>query len=349
MTFLYFILMLSGIILIHEFGHFIMAKMFGVYVYEFSLGMGPKLLQWQGKETKYTLRLLPLGGYVSMAGEDVKDNPVDVDEKRLLPSMAGWKKLCIMAAGPFMNFILAWCVFVGIYMNIGYVVDAPLAIVNGVVANSAAEEAGFTYGDEIVKVSFSDGTVIEVDDFYDITMYTQYYTDETVYTVKRNNQEIDLTVTPVYDEVEQRYLIGIVAPESHVRQLTFVETIKEGNAYFWDSVDMLFDTIKMLINGVGLDSLSGPVGIYTITEQQVSNGILSFLSLVGLLSLNVGIMNLLPVPMFDGGRILITFIEMIIGRKIPAKLENALMWFSLLLIVALFVLTTVNDVSRLLG
>ena len=144
-------------------------------------------------------------------------------------------------------------------------------------------------------------------------------------------------------------MIGIVAPESHVRQLSFVETIQEGNAYFWDSVDMLFDTRRMLVNGVGLDSLSGPVGIYTITEQQVSNGLLSFLSLVGLLSLNVGFMNLLPVPMFDGGRMLITFIEMVIRKDIPEKLEIALMWGSLLLIVALFVLTTVNDISRLLG
>jgi regulator of sigma E protease len=254
-----------------------------------------------------------------------------------------------MVAGPVMNFILAWCVFVGIYMHIGYVVDAPLAIVNGVVEGSVASEAGFTYGDEIVKVTFSDGTVIEPDDFYDITMYSQYYTDETIYTVLRNGTEVDLTVTPEFNEEEQRYMIGIVAPESHVRQLTFVETIKEGNAYFWDSVDLMIESIQMLVKGIGLDSLSGPVGIYTMTEQQVSYGFLSFLSLVGLLSLNVGFMNLLPVPMFDGGRMLITAVEMVIKRKIPERLEVALMWGSLLLIVALFILTTVNDVSRLLG
>lgn len=349
MTFLYFILMLSGIILIHEFGHFIMAKLFHVYVYEFSLGMGPKLLQWKGKETKYTLRLLPLGGYVSMAGDDQPSEEIEIPENRLLTTLANWKKLCIMVAGPVMNFILAWCVFVGIYMHIGYVVDAPLAIVNGVVEGSVASEAGFTYGDEIVKVTFSDGTVIEPDDFYDITMYSQYYTDETIYTVLRNGVEVDLTVTPEFNEEEQRYMIGIVAPESHVRQLTFVETIKEGNAYFWDSVDLMIESIQMLVKGIGLDSLSGPVGIYTMTEQQVSYGFLSFLSLVGLLSLNVGFMNLLPVPMFDGGRMLITAVEMVIKRKIPERLEVALMWGSLLLIVALFILTTVNDVSRLLG
>ncbi|MDD6468082.1 MAG: M50 family metallopeptidase [Erysipelotrichaceae bacterium] len=349
MTIIYFILMLSAIILIHEFGHFLMAKLFHVYVYEFALGMGPQLLKWQGKETVYSIRLFPIGGFVSLAGDEHEESTEGIPQHRLMPYLANWKKLCVFLAGPFMNFILAWVIFVGIYMHIGYVVDPPLPIVNGVIENSVAEQAGFHYGDEIIKLTFSDGSSIEPKSFYDILEFMQLYHDETTYTISRGDEVIELVVAPEYNEEEKRYMIGILLPETHARQLNFYEMIQEGNRYFWDSTDMMIKTLQRIVRGIGVDSLSGPVGIYTMTEQQVSYGFESFMALVGLLSLNVGFMNLIPIPMFDGGRILITLVEMLTRKKLPEKIEYALMMGSLVLLFGLFIFVTLNDITRIIG
>lgn len=349
MTFIYFILMLSAIILIHEFGHFLMAKLFHVYVYEFALGMGPQILKWKGKETVYSIRLFPIGGFVSLAGDEQEESVEGIPEERLMSKIAQWKKLCVFFAGPVMNFIMAWVVFVGIYMHIGYVVDPPLPIVNGVVENSVAEQAGFHFGDEITKITFSDGTSVEPKSFYDILEFMQLYHDEMTYTILRGEETLELTVVPEFNEEENRYMIGVLLPETHARQLTFFEMIEEGNRYFWDATDMMIKTLQRLVRGIGVDSLSGPVGIYTMTEQQVAYGIESFMALVGMLSLNVGFMNLIPIPMFDGGRILITFVEMVTRKKLPEKVEYALMMGSLVLLFGLFIFVTLNDIGRMLG
>jgi len=348
-TAIYFILMLSAIILIHELGHFLMARLFNVYVYEFALGMGPRVLQWKGKETIYSLRLLPIGGMVAMAGDEQKEDDFEIPSNRLLGAIAGWKKIFIFLAGPLMNFILAWVIFVGIYANLGYVFDPPPAVINGVIEDSPAEKAGFEFGDQILKISFADGTSIEPKDFYEIIQYTQLHTDETVYTIKRNEEELEITVLPAYNAAEDRYLVGMLLPESNKRAINFVGAIQEGSKDFIASTTAMVKVLQTMLKGIGLNNLSGPVGIYTMTEQQISYGIISFLSLVALLSVNVGFMNLLPVPMFDGGRVLIVLIESIIGKKLPEKLEIGLMYGSLALIVGLFIFVTFNDVSRLLG
>ena len=348
-TTIYFILMLSAIILIHELGHFLMARLFNVYVYEFALGMGPQILKWQGKETVYSLRLFPLGGMVVLAGDDQKDADFEIPNNRLVSAIAGWKKILIFLAGPLMNFILAWVIFVGIYTNLGYVFDPPPAVINGVIEDSPAEKAGFEFGDQILKISFADGTSIEPKDFYEIIQHTQLHTDETVYTIRRNDEEIEIKVLPVYNETEDRYLVGMLLPESNKRAIDFLGAIQEGSKDFMTSTTAMVEVLQNMLRGIGLKNLSGPVGIYTMTEQQISYGLISFLSLVALLSVNVGFMNLLPVPMFDGGRILLILIETIIGRRLPEKLEIGLMYGSLALIVALFIFVTFNDVSRLLG
>ncbi|MCF0112077.1 MAG: site-2 protease family protein [Erysipelotrichaceae bacterium] len=348
MAFLYFIVMLGGIILLHEFGHFIFAKLFGVYVYEFALGMGPTLFKWEGKETKYSIRLLPLGGYCAMAGEEANDEAQGIPENRLYSGLSGIKKIIILAAGPLMNFILAWFLFVGIYLGLGEIVDPPLPYINGVIEESPAQAAGFEFGDKIVKITFSDGSDIEPNDFYDIIQAISAHHDEAVYTVERAGELKDITVTPQYVEEEDRYIIGITMPEANVRKLTIGECFTAGTEYFTDAVSLLFEVIGQLFHGIGLDTLSGPIGIYTATAEQIEYGFVSYLSLVGLLSLNIGIMNLIPVPMFDGGRILLTAIEMIIGKRLPKKLENALMLGSLGLVLLLFVYSTANDIIRLL-
>ena len=348
-TIIYFILMLSAIILIHEVGHFCMARLFNVYIYEFSIGMGPKILKWKGKETVYSLRLLPVGGMVAMAGDEQREDASEIPNNRLFSTIANWKKICILLAGPVMNFILAWVILVGIYTNLGYVIDPPPAVINGVIENSPAQKAGFEFGDKILKITFKDGTTVEPKDFYELIQYTQLHTDETIYTIMRGEEVSEISVTPEFNETENRYMVGMLAPESNQRQLDFFGAIKEGSRDFVTATTSMIEVLQTMLRGVGLNNLSGPVGIYTITEQQISYGIIAFLSLVAMLSVNVGFMNLLPIPMFDGGRILITLIESVTKRKLPERIETGLMLGSLALILLLFVFVTFNDVSRLLG
>ena len=353
-TILCFILMLSAIILIHEFGHFIFAKIFKVYVYEFSLGMGPQLLKWKGKETIYSLRLLPIGGYCAMAGEDEKENlqdvanKIEVPKERTITNIHWFKKILIMFAGPAMNFLLAWLIFIGIYANVGYKVINPPAYVNGVVEGSPAQAAGFEYGDQIEKVTYSDGTYIVPEDFYDIINENLYHHDEMTYTISRNGETIDITVTPVYNETDQKYEVGIILPESETVKLDGLGVIKAATDYFGDASTLIFKVFKKLFRGIGLENLSGPIGIYSATATELQYGFTSFMALVGVLSLNIGIANLIPIPMFDGGRILITIIEAIIRRPLPPKVVNALMSASLILILLLFAFVTYNDIARLL-
>ena len=349
-TTLYFILMLSAIILIHELGHFLVARLFNVYIHEFAIGMGPKILTWKGKETLYSIRLLPIGGMVVMAGDEDDESEVVVETDRLVNKLPGWKRIVIMVAGPVMNFILAWILLVGIFANIGYIHEAPPAIVNGVLEGSVAEVAGFEFGDEIIKINASDGKFVEPSNSQELIQFTSSYADdEMVYTIKRGEETIDFTVTPVFDEASGRYLVGVIFPEATKVEITFVDALKLGTEELVSAAQSTVTVLGDIITGRALDTLSGPLGIYAMTEQQVSYGFMSFLSLVALLSLSVGFMNLLPIPIFDGGRILLVLAEMVIGRRLPQKLEVGLMFGGLVLVLLLTILVTANDLTRLLG
>jgi regulator of sigma E protease len=324
MTFIYFIILLSIIICIHEGGHLLAAKKFGVYCFEYSFGMGPLIWQKQGKETKYSIRAIPIGGYVSMAGETESDEAypdVVVPEGRRLNDIAKWKKIIVLLAGVFMNFMLAWLIFSLTLLHTGAYADSPKAMVGSVMENSPAEAAGFEAGDVIVRITKEDGNSVEPETYLDMQVFlADNEGGQLNYSIMRNGELLELTVTPEYMQEYESYLIGITGPKAEVHNVNLLNCWLYGLKEIRYLSRILITTLLALFRGYGLDQLSGPVGIYNATGQAASMGIASFLLLIGELSLNVGIFNLLPLPVLDGGQVVITVEEGIAGRELSTRI-----------------------------
>ncbi len=345
MSIIYFILILSVIIIIHELGHLLTAKYFHVYCQEFSIGMGPVIYKHQGKETAFSIRALPLGGFVSMAGEEGVDDE-SIPFERTLKGIAWWKQVIIMAAGAIMNVLLAWILFIMVTMVQGRVVLPSEPIVAGFTEDSVAEAAGFKIGDRITKIT-SGSEVTTVDTFDDITEHISYFPKtEAVFTVERDGSETEIKLTPKYNESEDRYLAGFQA-DVNVKEISLIESFQHGTTRMIDGSTAIFRSLSKLIRGIGLENLSGPVGIFQITAETTQNGIIPAISLIALLSLNIGIFNLLPLPVLDGGRIFMTLIEKISGRKLSERAEMVIMMIGVVLLVALMVFATWQDILRL--
>ena len=350
---IYFILILGLIVLVHEFGHFIFAKFFGIHVYEFSIGMGP--LVWSSKkiqekkkkekkkvsETTYCLRLIPIGGFVQLAGEGLEEDK-KIDKSKLLQSKPVWQRFLVMFFGAGNNFILALLVLFLIAIIFGSP-DISTKIPT-IISDSPMDIAGIKAGDKIIAIN--DKKVKTLDD---MQLYLALAGDEaTKFTITRDSKEYTFLVSPlVGDEKEEKqYSFGIQFENTLKRG--FVRSIKYAFMKFYSISRQVFITIKELfIGGVSVKELSGPVGIYTAVDQTRNAGWYSLLSLIALLSINVGIMNLIPFPAFDGGRILFLFIEKIKGSPVKAETENIIHNIGFFLLLALLVYITFNDILRL--
>lgn len=351
---LVFFLILGVIIMIHEFGHFITAKYFGVFCSEFSLGMGPKLYGKKKGETEYQIRALPIGGYVAMAGEaDQEDNEdmKDVPYERTLKGIKTWKKCVIMLAGVFMNFLLALVLLIGIYTFVD--VQTNTSEIGSIVENQGADKAGLQAGDVINAITIGD-------DEYMIASFSDIQSVLSNKNIKSSEKELTLTITYTRDSIEQKqnviakyqkssdsYIIGISAS---TRRLSFFEAIKYGFNQFVLYATLIFTTLGKLITDIThtIGQLSGPVGIYTVTQQVTESGSIStLLSLTALLSTNIGMFNLLPIPGLDGSMVLFALIERAIGREIPQRIKYTLQMAGLILVFGLMILVTINDVGRL--
>lgn len=348
-----FFLILGAIVLIHELGHFLTAKLFGVYCAEFSIGMGPKLFSKKKGETEYQIRALPIGGYVAMAGEaDQEDNEImkDVPYERTLKGIKTWKKCVIMLAGVFMNFVLALVLLIGIYSFVE--VQTNTSEIGSVVKNKGAALAGIEAGDVINKIiinneehiiaSFSD--IQEVLDNENLQLDTDTVTMKVGLT--RNKHYLEKKVTAKYNNETKSYVMGITAA---MKQLTFAEAIRQGINQFIEYALLIFTTLGKLITDMThtVSQLSGPVGIYTVTAQVTQTGSIStLLSLTALLSTNIGMFNLLPIPGLDGSQVLFALIEKVIRREIPTRIKYALQMAGLILAFGLMIFATVNDIGK---
>lgn len=351
MGLLYFVVLLGVIIFIHELGHFLMAKLFHVYVGEFALGMGPKLWSHQGKETLYSLRAVPLGGFCQMAGETANELEgeliADVPFERTLKGISKWKQLLIMVAGIMMNFLLAWVIFTGIFVTQGYSASVDLPLVGSVVENSPAERAGLLAGDTIVQIEFEDGTVIQPETFSDMSSASiEDVTSKRIYTIERDGNILTFELTPEYLEEQDAFLVGISAPVEHI-EVGLLQGMADGAYQMVYVADMMVQSILELFKGQNLDQLSGPVGIYTVTAEQASLGLANYIWLIAIISLNVGIFNAVPLPVLDGGRVVLLLIEAITGKPINQKVEQALMTGAVVLLLALMIFATGQDLLRL--
>jgi len=342
LSIIYFILILSTIVIVHEFGHFFFAKLFGIYVYEFSIGMGPKIFSKKDKkgETTYSIRAIPIGGFVQLAGEGIEEDS-KLPKDRLLQSKTVWQRFLVMFFGAGNNFILALLVL----FFLGLIIGSPNTSnkIYDVIAESPIALSGMQKGDKIVGI---DGNKIKT--FDDLQLYLQLAQGETEFKIERDGKEYTFKVTPLEgeDAIQKGYNFGINFDQEMKKG--FISAIKYSFQKFYAIVRQLCLTLKELFTGgVSVKDLSGPVGIYSVVDQTKESGIANVIYLIALLSINVGFMNLIPFPAFDGGRILFLIIEKIKGSPVKPETENLIHSIGFFLLLALIVFVTFNDIIRL--
>lgn len=343
---IYFIVILGILVFIHELGHLLAAKAFGVYCQEFAIGMGPKVfsLKKDHWETTYSIRLLPLGGFVSMAGEP-NEGDMGVPFERTINGIKPWKRLIVILAGVMMNLILAVILLFGLTATLG-TVDMPLPIINEVIEGTPADKAGLQANDTITRLEFFDNTDLKPKNFNEITQAITTYGSRSVkVTFVRNGETLETELTP--DKDGDRYVIGVYPVPGEIRKVGILEAIPLAFAQVWQITTALFFLLARLVKGIGTDAVGGPIAIYQVTSNVSVYGWPFFVELLANLSVNLAIINLVPIPVLDGGRAVLIFIEMIIGRPIPEKFENVIMTLGVLLMLALFVYIMGKDIIGL--
>lgn len=340
-----FILILGSIVFVHEFGHFIFAKLMGVYVYEFAIGMGPKLWSKKGKETEYTLRAIPIGGFCMMAGEDLEDDDLKkVPKDKRLQSKKPWQRFLIMFFGAGNNFIFAILLLFLIGLIWGGTSMEP--VITSVTKNSAAAISGIESGDRILEIN---GHSISTTD--DISLYLAIADPEEASDIKVEKEDDSVktySVQPkkkkVDGKVVYQYGIGMVQEKEY----GFFSAIEFAYKKTVSIFKQMAITIGYLFTGgISISQLSGPVGIFSIVGDQSSAGIMNIIYLIAFLSINVGFINLIPLPAFDGGHILFILIEKIKGSPVNPETENKIHTIGLFLLMLLMIVITFNDILRL--
>lgn len=333
------LLIFGLLIFFHELGHFLLAKRGGIGVTSFSLGMGPAILKKQIGETEYCLRILPFGGSCAMIGEDE-----DSDAENAFNKKGVWTRISVVAAGPIFNFILA---FVGSVIMIACIgVDKP--IISEMMEGYPAYEAGVRAGDEVISMN---GRNIGV--YRDVSMYIQLHQGEPIDLVyERDGERYETTIVPKMDE-DGYYLMGITGGAYSMCDNP-LELIKYGGAQVGYWIHMVFDSLKMMFTGqVQREDVGGPVRIVSMIgdtyEQSAEISafavFISMLNMVIFLSANLGVMNLLPIPALDGGRLLIMFIEVITRKRVPERIEGYIHMAGFMVLMGLMVLILFNDIS----
>lgn len=337
-----FLLMFTVIVVAHEWGHYITAKKCGVLVHEFAVGMGPVLWSKQAGETLYSIRLLPIGGFCRMEEEESESkNPQAMSSKK------PWQKLLIVSAGAIMNFLLAWVLS---SLLVGYT-GVSTNIVATVEANSPLTEAGIVAGDEIIAI---DG--IKIKNLSDVREMLTNESKVYTFSIKHNGEKKDVLVTSriLGDETSPRF--GFTVKKSH---FNIWQNIKMGFLYMISIIAMVWESLIGLISGaIGFDQMAGIVGVVDVGSKVwdssmeaggVNLAVMSMVQIAALLSANLGVMNLLPLPALDGGRIFFILIEMIRGKAISPEKEGAVHFIGMVLLMLLTVVVLYNDIMRLRG
>lgn len=340
---LYFVLVLGIVVFSHELGHFIYAKRSGIYVYEFALGMGPKLYGFKRKndETQYSIRLIPIGGYVKMAGEEIEEDKNIPNEKRF--QMKPWESRFItVVAGALFNFILAILIFFVIALFRGSPELKPYLA--GVVSDFPAEVAGMKAGDLIVKVNGH-----RVNTWDDVLLEFEIDKDKTsTFQIKRDGEIKEFTVKAkkVEEDGKTQYQYGFnINPETKYGVFQAIQYAFTNFAY---NINAMYRVILMLITGVlSPNNLAGPVGIYNLVGTTAQTGLENVFQLIAFISINVGFVNLIPFPAFDGGRALFLIIEKIRGKAVDPKVENIIHLVGMVILLALMLLITIKDIKTL--
>lgn len=341
-----FIVIFCVIVVAHEFGHFLIAKTNGIHVVEFFIGMGPTLLSFTKGDTKYSLKLLPLGGACVFEGEDGLNTKEGEVSEGAFPNAPVWVRFATVLAGPVFNFLLAYVLAVILVSNTGVL----LPVVSSVQEGSGAEEAGLCVGDRIVKM---DGKGVHL--YQQVVLNSQLNVKGEPFeiTYERNGERDTVVVQPSYDEEAQRYLMGITTGE--YLECNVLQNFQYAFHMMNFEVEMVFKSLGMLVTGqLSMDDLSGPVGIVKVVDETyteakaygASTVVLSMIELALLLSVNLGVMNLLPLPALDGGRLVFLLVEAVRGKPVPPEKEGIVHLAGMAVLMILMVVILFNDISK---
>lgn len=337
LTILAAIFVFGVLVTVHEFGHFITAKMTGMRVDEFAIGFGPKIYQQKDGETLYSLRAIPLGGYNKIAGMD-PDDPVEPNAFNSKPIPA---RMLVILAGALMNFILPIILFSGIFM-----VEGRMQLVNEPVLGTVADEmaaarAGLKAGDRIVTI---DGKNVET--WTDVVLNLRKAgTEEVTLTAERNGVLQTYKMTPMFDKDAGRPLIG-VSPKFSKESLGFFGSIKEGFIYTKNIGLSMVSGLYRIVSGNAPADVAGPIGVAQMAGQVAEKGLLPLMNFVAFLSINLGVINLLPLPALDGGHFVLLLLEALRGKPLGGKAMTNIQMVGVALILALTVFSTFKDITR---
>lgn len=335
MTIIVALFLFGFIVFFHELGHFLFAKKAGVNIHEFSIGMGPKIITKKKDNINYSIRLLPIGGFVAMEGEDEESSSKDsFGEKTIL------QRASILFAGPFFNIILAIILFIPVFFSMGVPSDSN--VIGNVTENSPASKSGIVKNDVILQI---DNT--KINSWEDIlNAFANNNGDEATILVSRDGEEKTIKVTPEKSE-DGRYIIGIVP--SYNKNM-FNAIISAFTVTFEMIVQMVV-FLGQLITGTlpteMKDSVAGPIGVIGIVSDAANMGIMNLIYIGAVISLNLGVMNLLPIPALDGGRLVFLGIEAIRGKKIEPKTEIIINNIGFMALMGLMIFVTYKDILRL--
>ena len=333
MYIVYALLGFSLLIIVHELGHFIMAKVNGIRVEEFSIGMGPKIFSTEGKETKYSIGLFPIGGYVKMMGEEE-----EVNDERSFSSKSPLRRISVIVAGAFMNFLLAIIIFTVFLNKFGY----SLPKVASLIENMPAVEAGLQEGDEFLKVNGS--KVLSADD---LSVAINLAKDTPInFLISRNGENKEIVVTPklVEENGSQRYMIGFGF--ERIDNPGIVQSFKQSFKETLSVINQTYKSLKMMVTGeVNFKTdVGGPVSIIRMSSEAAKNGIWNLMYFIAFISINLAVFNMLPFPALDGGWTVILLIELITRRKVPDRIVGAMNYVGIMLLFGLMILVTIKDI-----
>lgn len=350
-----FIVVLSLVVIVHEGGHFIVARLCGVKVTEFSLGFGKKLFSRTDKKgTAWQIRAIPLGGYVKMLGDEdaasAKSSDKDIapeDKNKTFAAKNLAQRSAIIFAGPAMNYVFAFVLLVGLFWGWGEIIIKP--VIGSVLPDSAAQQAGLMPKDEILSIN--DETI---DSFMDIQrkVLVSDFGQPLNLKIKRNEEVLTITLTPHVDEKTQNPIIGITsAGDTQIinQNLGFIQSAQKAlEAIYLSTHDTLVYLGQVLTGQRSPKEMRGPLGIAEASGDAMMGGLISLIAFIAQISIAIGLMNLLPIPLLDGGHLFFYAIEAIRGKPLSEKMQSVIMWVGFSILITIFAYTMLLDIPRII-
>lgn len=363
MTIILFLVVLAVLIFVHELGHFLTAKKSGIRVDEFAIGFPPKILSWVRGETKYVLNLIPFGGYVKIFGENPDDESLTgADSARSFVNAKKWKQVCVLIAGIASNVVFAWILISLSFMfgsivplgdgannHLSQYVKNSEVVLTGVIKSSPAEKAGLTQGDRLVVVDSVSGADLNTTKVH--SLIEQSANKSVIVTYNHAGENRQATITPELNQAAGKLAIGVYMQDVGIVQLNPILALWEGAKLTGSTIKEvavgLATFIWQAVRGHGdFSQVSGPVGIVSLVGDAAHFGLAYFLGFVAFISLNLAVINLIPFPALDGGRILFVIIEAVIRKPIKPKIANTLNTVGFFILITLMLVITYRDIMK---